>query len=82
MAECEVLAAAAAGMLVILMGPMPRYVAGCCCTDPSHTVNYGKEEYKEDILDAQKMQKYIISNLVAANILNSCYLCHSSGITQ
>ncbi len=72
----EGLVAAVARVSVIPIGPTPadtKNVTGPCWADPSHTVNFGKGNCEDDILDAQ--ERKILSNWTAANRLKSCYMC-------
>ncbi len=46
--------------VIVLIGPMPRYIMGPCL---DHVDNFGKDDFEEVILDAQEMHRKVLAGV-------------------
>ncbi len=55
---------------VLLICPIPRYVASKCCTDPMHIENFNSSEYDDELLECQDQHRRLLGTWGATVGLN------------
>ena len=65
---------AARGARIILIGPLPRYVVGRCCSDSSHLTNYDEEDYVKYISNSLKEVGVQLKNMLQTRRIKSAKL--------
>jgi hypothetical protein len=59
---------------VVLTCPIPRYVMGSCCTDPTHIENRNSEDFEDELADCLEQHKRILGGWAATVGLRFCLL--------
>ncbi len=68
--HCAALAGSLKKTRVLLICPIPRYVASKCCTDPTHIENFNSSEYDDELLECQDQHRQLLSTWGASVGLN------------
>jgi hypothetical protein len=59
--HCATLAELLKKTRVLLICPIPRYVTGKCCADPTHIENFESPDYDDELLECQDQHRRILS---------------------
>ncbi len=71
---CNTLAEKVKQSNVVLVCPIPRYVMGSCCTDPTHIENRNSEEFEDELADCLEQHKKVLGGWAVAVGLRFCLL--------
>jgi hypothetical protein len=71
---CNTLAEKVKQSNVLLVCPIPRYVMGSCCTDPTHIENRNSEEFEDELADCLEQHKKVLGRWAVAMGLRFCLL--------
>jgi hypothetical protein len=62
------------GAVLVLVSSMPCYITGKCCGEPGHVDNFDREDFEEDIIDAQETHRPILMSWAASNNIQAANL--------
>jgi hypothetical protein len=62
------------GAVLVLVGPMPRYVTGKCSGDPGHGDKFDIHDFEEDIMEAQETHRHILTSWPVSKNIQAEYL--------
>ena len=65
---------AARGARIILVGPLPQYIVGRCCSDSSHITNYDEDDYVKHISNTLKEVGIQLKNMLQMRRIKSAKL--------